>query len=85
MRVVCVLVSFLCSLRLNGDILVRPSPYHTIRRFLFSPHCAGVQSVDIDMEKQTVKVQATVPSETCLATIQKTGKKVAYVSSQPIA
>ena len=36
----------------------------------------GVQSFDVSLEKQTVDVRATVPFETVLEKIKKTGKEI---------
>ncbi|SHO77543.1 Cytosolic copper metallochaperone [Malassezia sympodialis ATCC 42132] len=43
----------------------------------------GVQSFDVSLEKQTVDVRATVPFETVLEKIKKTGKEI--VDSKVIA
>ncbi|XP_062513634.1 copper transport protein ATOX1-like [Corticium candelabrum] len=39
----------------------------------------GVETIDIDMAKQTVHVQSTLPSDKLLETIKKTGKECSYV------
>ncbi len=46
--------------------------------------CLGVQNIEIDMEKQLVKVTANVPADTCLTVIQKTGKPASFVSSEDV-
>ncbi|CAO3672048.1 unnamed protein product [Umbelopsis ramanniana] len=40
----------------------------------------GVEKVDIDLEKQLVVVDATVPQEKVLETITKTGKAVTPIA-----
>ena len=44
----------------------------------------GVKDVSIDMEKQTVTVVGTVDSNTCLASIKKTGKPVNFVETSDV-
>ncbi|EPS63271.1 copper chaperone, partial [Genlisea aurea] len=38
----------------------------------------GVESYDIDLEKQKVTVKASVPPETVLETVSKTGKATSF-------
>jgi copper chaperone len=39
----------------------------------------GVENIDVDMGKQKVYVQSTLPSDKLLETIKKTGKECSYV------
>lgn len=44
--------------------------------YRYDSHATGVKSYNVNLEQQTVDVQATAPFETVLEKIKKTGKEV---------
>lgn len=52
-----------------------------INVFWWNSVLAGVENIEIDMEKQRVYVTSDLPSEQLLETLKKTGKTVSYVGT----
>ncbi len=48
---------------------------------MFAILIPGVNSVEINMEAQTVTVEAEVDKDTVLGAIQKTGKECSYIGN----